>query len=214
MGSAEGSLVMHRVHRAGFVLVFASPVTLLLVAAAAPFAASDATEERWLVVLDTPTGLVQRVETSSVRDVSLRCTADAPSRPLCTNGPLVATPRVGHGLALPIPSGAGTPVADVPAKRMVFVSFLESASTLTSFRCVVNENALPEPVGTGGEVALACFSGSGSFPPAGVAVVQTAIAFAATTGAASDSVAVDVYALTAGGVLLPGVGKFTAQLEN
>lgn len=176
---------------------------------ASPAAAEEA---KYLIVLDTPEGITQKVMTESELDITLRCLVAAPSAPMCTNGPLSYTGFfLSHGLALPIPSGTSTPAGAVPVKQLAFTSVLSSATTTRTFRCDVNENAQT----TG--IEFRCFPGSGSFPPRGSSVKQTAIGFATpshdTTGPlAGDQTALSIYTQTGGQVLIPGLGSVTAQL--
>lgn len=175
---------------------------------AAPAAAF---EQKYMLVSDTPEGIVQREITQSELDVIVQCGIDSPTTSTCTNGPL---PRVGasHGLALPIPSGFTTPAGNVPVHKMIFTSFLRSnAGTERIFRCEVNE--APAPAGTGA-VTFACFPGSGTFPPVGSSMTQFAAALAATNGGAADTASLQAYQASGGQILLPGLGRVTAQLQN
>lgn len=173
--------------------------------------AAVAFEQKYILVSDTPAGIVSREVTQSELDEIRQCAIDSPTSATCMNGPIL---RVGatHGLALPIPSGFSTPAGSVPAHKMIFTSFLRSnAGTERIFRCEVTET--PAPAGNGA-VAFACFPGAGSFPPVGSMMTQTAYAFAATQGGASDTYALQVFQATGGSVVLPGLGRVTAQLQN
>lgn len=186
-----------------FVTLFAASTLLV----AAPAAGSA--EPRYLLVVDTPEGIVETIVTQSEVDATRTCALDAPTTVSCTNGPVTRSFAAGHGLLLPIPSGFTTPAGVVPVHKMMFTSFLRSASTERIFRCEVTET--PAPAGTGA-ITFSCFPGSGAFPPVGASMTQTAIAFAVTTGGATDTNALSVYQSTGGQVLLPGLGRVTAQL--
>lgn len=189
--------------------IFAASLVAMFTLAA--FAApSAAAEQKYLVVLDTPEGMIEREVTQSELDVMLVCSADAPLSPTCFNGPAVRSFAAGHGLVLPIPSGFGTPAGNVPAHKMIFTSFLRSnAGTERVFRCELNQ--LPPPAGSG-STTFACFPGAGAFPPIGSTMTQEATGLLATQGGAGDTVALQVYQATGGDVVLAGLGKFRAQL--
>lgn len=178
---------------------------------ALPAMGTSVNEPTYLVVTDTPEGIVEKIVTESELDIMVTCNADAPTTPSCTNGPLTRFSAAGHGLVLPIPSGFGTPAGDVAAKKMIFTSFLRSSTTERIFRCEVTQT--PAPAGTGA-IAFTCFPGSGSFPPVGSAMTQTAVGLAAPQGGAGDTTSLTAYQSTGGAVLIPGLGKFTAQLTN
>ena len=179
-------------------------VGVLALAALVP--AVGAAEAKYLVVLDTPDGIVQHTVTQSELDATTRCNANAPSVPSCVNGPVPMIGFASHGLALPIPSGFTVGGVGAPVHKEIFTSFLRSPTTERIFRCEINEGQAP--------TAFSCFPGSGSFPPVGSQMTQTAIGFAATTGGSGDTTALTVYQQSGGQVLLPGVGAFTAQLLN
>lgn len=203
--------------------MFSKKWTILALVAAVTtgaFAASPASAEeaKYLVVSDTPEGIVQKVMTQSELDAIARCTINAPETPSCANGPVRRGFSASHGLALPIPSGFSTAAGVVPVHQMAFTSILSSATTARTFRCDVNENDLPAPAGDGlSGVVFRCFAGSGSFPPLGAMMTQTAIGFATpsthtTSAQAGDQTALTIYTTTGGAVLIPGLGTVTAQL--
>lgn len=186
--------------------------TLVAMLALGAFAAPAATAEvtKYVQILDTPEGIVQTELTQSEVDVMLTCSADAPTVASCMNGPATRVLAAGHGILLPIPSGFGSPAGTVPVHKMIFTSFLRSsAGTERIFRCEVNE--APAPAGTGA-VSFTCFPASGTFPPVGASMTQEAVALAATQGGATDTYSLQVYQATAGDVVIPGAGKFNAQL--
>ncbi|HUR69604.1 MAG TPA: hypothetical protein VM370_10190 [Candidatus Thermoplasmatota archaeon] len=176
------------------------------------FAAPAATAEvtKYVLVLDTPEGIIEREVTQSEVDIMLTCSADAPTVASCVNGPATRVSAAGHGLLLPIPSGFSSPAGTVPVHKMIFTSFLRSnAATERVFRCEVTET--PAPAGTGA-IAFTCFPGAGGFPPVGSAMTQEAVGLLATQGGAADTTSLQVYQATGGDVVLAGLGKFSAQL--
>lgn len=187
-------------------------VLLAAIVAGASFGlapAAGSSEPAYVLVLDTPEGIVERTLSQEEADAMLTCGIDSPTTPSCVNGPRTRVFAAGHGLLLPIPSGFSTPAGNVPVHKMMFTSFLRSASTERIFRCEVLET--PAPAGSGA-VTFTCFPGSGSFPPVGASMTQTAIALAAPQGGAADTTSLQVYQQTGGQVILPGLGKVTAQL--
>lgn len=206
--------------------MFSKKWTILALVAAVTtgaFAASPASAEeaKYLVVSDTPEGIVQKVMTQSELDAIARCTLNAPDTPSCANGPVRRGFSASHGLALPIPSGFSSAAGTVPVHQMAFTSILSSATTARTFRCDVNENPLPSVSsgvgGTAGAIQFRCFAGSGSFPPIGAMMTQTAIGFATpstntASAQAGDQTALTIYTTTGGAVLIPGLGTVTAQL--
>lgn len=178
-------------------------------------APASAEEAKYLVVSDTPEGIVQKVMTESELDVVLRCNVDSPTTPTCTNGPLAYTGFfLSHGIALPIASGFSTPAGGVPVHKMQATSILSSATTSRVFRCEINESPAPAPAGTGGATTFQCFAGSGSFPPRGSTIQQDMYSFLTVQGGAADTTALSLYQQTGGEVHLAGLGKVTAQLTH
>lgn len=184
-------------------------VLALLAGTALATPAASVGEARYLLVLDTPEGIVEQEMTQSEVDATRTCGINAPEAVSCTNGPVTRISAAGHGLLLPIPTGFDTAAGNVPVKKMHFVSILSTSATERVFRCEVTQT--PAPAGNG-VATFACFPGSGSFPPVGASMTQTAYGLAHAQGGSADTTSYEVFKASGGDVVLPGLGKITAQL--
>lgn len=166
-------------------------------------------EQQYLVILDTPDGMVQRVLAESELDVTLTCSVDAPSAPSCQNGPIVRVFGASHGIALPIPSGFTSPAGNVPFHQVRVLSILTSTTTERVFHCTIWQANGPVTFGCGTPAS------TGSFPPIGAAMTQTAVgiftpAHAANSPLLGDQTTEQLY--FDADILVPGFGKFNAVL--